>query len=45
MTPSLIPASVQGGKFGGTFFAKTVPPNLLQETLTLAGIVISAQEK
>jgi hypothetical protein len=32
-------------KTGGTFFVKKVPPNPLQETLTLAGILISPQEK
>ncbi len=37
--------SLSKRKIGGTFFVKTVPPNPLQETLTLAGIVISPQEK
>jgi hypothetical protein len=35
----------QGSKIGGTFFAKTVPPSPLLETLTLAGILISPKGK
>ncbi len=43
--PSLISASGPSGKIGGTFFVKKASPNPLQETLTLAGLVFSAQEK